>query len=78
VLGLPGLQVGDVEEVVGVLARLRRLVDDGGGTDEVFRVDWETSSLSLPVTQWFGASRWVPVCSPVRMLFQYQAGPRSS
>ena len=39
---------------------------------------WATSSLSLPVTQWFGASRWVPVCSPVRMLFQYQAGPRSS
>ena len=37
-----------------------------------------TSPLSLPDTQWFGASRWVPVCSPVRMLFQYQAGPRSS
>src|SRR5215831_14733043 len=25
-----------------------------------------------------GASKWVPVCSPVVKLFQYQAGPRSS
>ena len=39
---------------------------------------WDTSSLSWPVTQWTGASRWVPVCSPVRMLFQYHAGPRAS
>jgi hypothetical protein len=31
-----------------------------------------------PVTQCTGASRWVPVCSPVWMSFQYQAGPRSS
>ncbi len=38
----------------------------------------ETSSWSLPVTQWIGASKCVPVCSPVWMLFQYQAGPRSS
>ena len=30
------------------------------------------------MTQWIGASKWVPVCSPVEMLFQYQAGPRSS
>ena len=28
-----------------------------------------------PVTQCLGASKWVPVCSPVRKLFQYQAGP---
>ena len=34
--------------------------------------------LSRPVTQWIGASKCVPVCSPVEMLFQYQAGPRSS
>ena len=33
---------------------------------------------SRPVTQWIGASKCVPVCSPVEMLFQYQAGPRSS
>jgi len=38
----------------------------------------ETSAASLPVIQWIGASRCVPVCSPVVMLFQYQAGPRSS
>ncbi len=37
-----------------------------------------TSSRSWPLTQWLGASKWVPVCSPVRKLFQYQAGPRSS
>jgi hypothetical protein len=33
---------------------------------------------SLPETQWIGASKWVPVCSPQEKLFQYQAGPRSS
>jgi hypothetical protein len=38
----------------------------------------DTSSPSFPDTQWIGASRWVPVCSPVWMSFQYQAGPRSS
>jgi hypothetical protein len=30
------------------------------------------------VTQWIGASKCVPVCSPQEMLFQYQPGPRSS
>ena len=39
---------------------------------------WETSSPSRPVTQCTGASKCVPVCSPVLMSFQYQAGPRSS
>ena len=33
---------------------------------------------SLPEIQWIGASKCVPVCSPSVMLFQYQAGPRSS
>src|SRR4051812_23855618 len=33
---------------------------------------------SLPVNQWIGASKWVPVCSPNVTLFQYQAGPRPS
>ena len=37
-----------------------------------------TSSRPAPVTQCTGASKWVPVCSPVLMSFQYQAGPRSS
>ena len=39
---------------------------------------WLTSSWSWPVTQWMGASKWVPVCSPPSRAFQYQAGPRSS
>src|SRR5215469_3054780 len=38
----------------------------------------ETSAPSRPVIQCTGASKCVPVCSPVLMLFQYQAGPRSS
>jgi hypothetical protein len=38
----------------------------------------DTSGRSRPVTQWIGASKWVPVCSPVEMLFQYHAGPASS
>ena len=37
----------------------------------------DTSAPSRPVIQWIGASRCVPVCSPVVMLFQYQAGPAS-
>jgi hypothetical protein len=36
------------------------------------------SGRSLPDTQWIGASKCVPVCSPIVKLFQYQAGPRSS
>ena len=38
----------------------------------------DTSWPSRPVTQCTGASKCVPVCSPVVMSFQYQAGPRSS
>ena len=30
------------------------------------------------MAQCTGASKWVPVCSPVLMSFQYHAGPRSS
>src|SRR6185437_5155279 len=36
------------------------------------------SGKSLPLTQWMGASKCVPVCSPVSKPFQYHAGPRSS
>ena len=36
------------------------------------------SGRSLPVIQWIGASKCVPVCSPIRIVFQYQAGPFSS
>src|SRR5688572_11861396 len=33
---------------------------------------------SFPVIQCTGASKCVPVCSPMRMVFQYHAGPRLS
>src|SRR5262249_44793508 len=36
------------------------------------------SARSFPETQCTGASKWVPVCSPVSKPFQYHAGPRSS
>ena len=38
----------------------------------------DTSVSFRPVTQWIGASRWVPVCSPVRDVVPVPAGPRSS
>ena len=46
-----------------------------------FRTSMVSTALfgrSLPEIQWIGASKCVPVCSPRLMLFQYQAGPRSS
>src|SRR5262249_23209923 len=39
-------------------------------------VSTELSGRSLPDTQWIGASKCGPVCSPTVKLFQYQAGPR--
>ena len=33
---------------------------------------------SLPVTQWMGASTWVPTCSPIVSVYHAHAGPRSS
>ena len=36
------------------------------------------SGRCLPVIQCIGASKCVPVCSPIRMAFQYHAGPLSS
>jgi hypothetical protein len=33
------------------------------------------SAYSRPVTQCAGASKCVPVCSPIDKLFQYQARP---
>ncbi len=41
-------------------------------------VSTELFGRSLPEIQWIGASKCVPQCSPTVMLFQYQAGPRSS
>jgi hypothetical protein len=41
-------------------------------------VSTELLARSLPEIQWTGASKCVPVCSPIEMLFQYQADPRSS
>ena len=37
-----------------------------------------TSSPSRPVTQWIGASKCVPTCSPMVSAAHAQAGPRSS
>src|SRR3954466_11885344 len=37
-----------------------------------------TSSPSRPVTQWIGASKCVPTCSPTVSVLQAHAGPRSS
>src|SRR4051812_31832182 len=37
-----------------------------------------TSSPSLPVIQWIGASKCVPTCSPTVSVYQAQAGPLSS
>jgi hypothetical protein len=41
-------------------------------------VSTELFGKSLPVNQWIGASKCVPVCSPKVRLFQYQAGPLAS
>src|SRR4029079_3881498 len=41
-------------------------------------VSVEELGRSRPDTQWIGASKCVPVCSPNDRLFQYQAPPRSS
>jgi hypothetical protein len=41
-------------------------------------VSVELLGRSRPETQWIGASKCVPVCSPKDRLFQYQAPPRSS
>ena len=41
-------------------------------------VSHELFGRSFPVIQWTGASKWVPVCSPIVIVFQYQAGPLSS
>ena len=37
-----------------------------------------TAATGITVTSSAGASKWVPVCSPVSNPFQYHAGPRSS
>src|ERR1700756_4457359 len=33
---------------------------------------------SLPVTQWIGASTWVPTCSPIVSVYHAHAGPRAA
>ena len=37
-----------------------------------------TSSPSLPLIQWIGASKCVPTCSPISSQYHAHAGPRSS
>ena len=41
-------------------------------------VSHRLSGRSFPVTQCTGASKCVPVCSPIVRVFQYHAGPLSS
>jgi hypothetical protein len=41
-------------------------------------VSHRLSGRFFPVTQCTGASKCVPVCSPIVMVFQYHAGPFSS
>ena len=38
-------------------------------------VSTELLGRSRPVTQWIGASKWVPVCSLQLKLFQYHSPP---
>jgi hypothetical protein len=72
-----GLELADVvdgQEEVGVLGGLRRLVDHDGRPDEPLRRDRATSSPSRPLTQWIGASKCVPTCSPISSQYHAQAG----
>ena len=79
VLGLPRLDVLDLEQEVGVLGGLGGEVEHHGRARSAGApAPGRRPRRRRPVTQWIGASKWVPVCSPVVMLFQYQAGPRSS
>ena len=64
----------------GVMAaKVESVITQAGAMN--FRTSMVSTALfgkSLPVIQWIGASKCVPVCSPRLMLFQYHAGPRSS
>jgi hypothetical protein len=78
-----GLPVGDVvrrQQKSGSASDFGRHIDDARRSDETSAgmVSQAFSGKSLPVIQCTGASKCVPVCSPIRMVFQYQAGPLSS
>src|SRR5438034_2518397 len=62
VLTLPGLDVRDLEEIIGVSAHSRLLSITTAGAISCRAGTSETSLLSRPVTQWIGASKWVPTC----------------
>ena len=62
----------------GLLGDLGGHVDHHRRSDETARLSWSTHGLSFPVTQWQGASKCVPTCSPISIQFQYQAGPLAS
>jgi hypothetical protein len=78
VVGLERLHVLDLEQEVGVRGGLGRHVQHDRRRDQLPGRHLRHVGRLAPVIQWIGASKWVPVCSPVEMLFQYQAGPRSS
>ena len=75
VLGLPGPDVRRPRAGSPGRRRSAEKSSTAAGATSRAGGTWATSSPSLPVTQWIGASKWVPVCSEVWMSFQYQAGP---
>ena len=78
VLGLEGADVVDVSRKSGSSAASADLsIITAGPTSRCTGTE-ATSSLSLPLTQWIGASKCVPTCSPISSQYHAQAGPRSS
>ena len=73
----PNIAEGHPRRQSGMRLRVPVILKCFAGAINRLTGTWETSAPFLPVTQWIGASKWVPVCSPVEMLFQYHAGPAS-
>jgi hypothetical protein len=78
VLVLPGADVLDLQQEVGVGGGLLAAVEHGRWTDQIPRRYLRDIVEILAGDPVIGASKWVPTCSPALKLFQYQAGPRSS
>ena len=78
-LRLPRPDVVDLEQEVGVVGgpvRRSRAPRPGATSRPAGTATRRPCPARSPSGS--GASKWVPVCSPVRKLFQYHAGPRSS
>ena len=78
--GFPAFDVFRLQQEIGFGAdsALKSSTQAGATSWEGGIVSVVLSGSSLPVTQWTGASKCVPVCSPSVIVFQYQAGPASS